>query len=626
MMQKIGDYLLRRLEEVGIRHIFGVPGDYNLELLQQLEDRGHPQWVGNCNELNAAYAADGYARLSGLSVLIVANGVGSLSAINGIAGAYAEHVPVICICGSPPVQATVHNRMMHHTLADGGQNNFHLMFEQITAAQAQLTPGNAAREIDRLILTAWQTKRPVYLELPPDIAHLEIEAPESALRFDEPKNDAQRLGSCAGAILTRLRKARSPALLLDMDAWRFDVLKEIRNLAEKLQLPVAALPCAKSTFSEQSPLFAGIYAGASSKPGVRHIVENSDCLITIGLRRVDLSSGFFTDAIPPDAIHLNGHSAEVDAEFFEAITLRAVLTSLAAFATSSDVFSADKDGAAALCDDGGPCEFCDSGGAAEDAEFIRLDKRDKTLTDTASQMESPVKLPATGPAQAPAKPAEPAAPGGDLLTHAEYWSAIQNFIQPGDVIIAESGTANAGASGLALPEGCAYVTQSIWGAVGHSLGALLGTLLAAPQRRHLLFIGDGAFQFTVQELSTILRHNLKPHIFVLNNAGYTIEKAIPGRNAKYNDIANWRYANLPAAFCRRPIKTFVAQNKLELQTVLKATQHDLMFVEIVLQPEDAPAGMIRFGHMAADLDYGSRGPQHTPGSRIPVPGDKEKGK
>src|SRR5579862_6042097 len=103
--QTIGEFLLRRLEEVGVGHVFGVAGDFDLEFMQQLEDRGRPAWVGNCNELNASYAADGYARLNGLGALVVTNGVGALSAINGVAGAYSEHVPVVCVCGSIPARA-----------------------------------------------------------------------------------------------------------------------------------------------------------------------------------------------------------------------------------------------------------------------------------------------------------------------------------------------------------------------------------------------------------------------------------------------------------------------------------------------------------------------------------------
>ena len=143
MKQTIGDFLLRRLHEAGIQHLFGVPGDYNLEFMRQLAEVGDPACIGTCNELNGAYAADGYARLHGLSALLVTHGVGSLSAINGIAGAYSEHVPVICICGTPPLRAVEHRDLMHHTLADGGRGNFYRAFTEVTTAQAHLTPQNA---------------------------------------------------------------------------------------------------------------------------------------------------------------------------------------------------------------------------------------------------------------------------------------------------------------------------------------------------------------------------------------------------------------------------------------------------------------------------------------------------
>src|SRR5499433_137104 len=152
MNQSIGNFLLRRLQEAGIRHIFGVPGDYNLELMQQLEDRGAPAWIGNCNELNGSYATDAYARINGLGALSVTYGVGALSAINGIAGAYSEHVPVVCICGSLPLRALQRGDLMHHTLADREKGNFLRMFAEVTDAQARLTPETAVAEIDRIIL------------------------------------------------------------------------------------------------------------------------------------------------------------------------------------------------------------------------------------------------------------------------------------------------------------------------------------------------------------------------------------------------------------------------------------------------------------------------------------------
>src|SRR6516164_8475451 len=175
--------------------------------MQQLEDRGEPAWIGNCNELNASYATDGYARINGLGALIVTHGVGALSAINGIAGAYSEHVPVICISGSIPLRAIHRGDLMHHTLADREKGNFCRMFAEVTAAQAQLTPENAVAEIDRLILTAWRRKLPVYLELPSDISYLEIDVPDRPIKLEMIASDQENLKACTEMILERLNAA-----------------------------------------------------------------------------------------------------------------------------------------------------------------------------------------------------------------------------------------------------------------------------------------------------------------------------------------------------------------------------------------------------------------------------------
>src|SRR5262250_3876235 len=168
--------------------------------MQQLEDRGEPAWIGNCNELNASYATDAYARINGIGALSVTHGVGALSAINGIAGAYSEHVPVILISGSLPLRAIQRGDLMHHTLADPEKGNFSRMFAEVTAAQTRLTPENAAAEIDRLILTAWRRKLPVYLELPSDISYLEIEVPDSPLKLEMMQSETKSLKACTEMI------------------------------------------------------------------------------------------------------------------------------------------------------------------------------------------------------------------------------------------------------------------------------------------------------------------------------------------------------------------------------------------------------------------------------------------
>lgn len=564
MKQSIGDFLLRRLQEAGIRHLFGVPGDYNLGLMQQLEDRGEPAWIGNCNELNASYAADGYARINGLGAMIVTHGVGTLSAVNGIAGAYSEHVPVILISGSLPLRAVQRGDLMHHTLIDPEKGDLCRIFAELTAAQARITPENAVAEIDRLILTAWRRKLPVYMELPSDIPYLEIDVPDSVLKLEMAPSDQENLKASTQMILDRLHAAKSPALLLDIDAMRFGISKQILDLAERFQMQVAMMNCAKGAFPENSSHYVGTYVGSiASSPATRDAVEGSDCLLTIGYRRVETTTGFFTEKLPASVIHLNSESVDTAAKNYQGVYIAELLQSL-----------------------------------VNSSSHIVTKKQ-------------------------PALPSRSVAfsPSNDPLTQDAYWKAIQNFLQPGDVIVVEDGASSAGMGRLTLPEGSTYITGAfVWCSIGYATPALLGAILASPGRRHILLTGEGSLQMTVQELSTVMRHDLKPFIFVINNSGYTVERAVLGKDAKYNDVANWRYSELPNVFSRdNKAETYVVQTSSELQKALDTPHSRMVFVESVMDKYDAPIDLIVGGHALADSDYGVPGPQSVANSQIAIP-------
>ena len=562
--ESVGNFLLRRLEEAGARHIFGVPGDYNLELMQQLEDRGQPAWIGNCNELNASYAADGYARIHGLGVVIVTNGVGALSAINGIAGAYSEHVPVVCICGSIPAKAVQSGALMHHTLADREKGNFYRAYAEVTAAQAILSVDNAAMEIDRLITIAWQRKVPVYMELPSDLAYLEIEVPDQPLELAQPASDPERLKASTKLILDRVKAAKAPAFLLDLDVDRCGIAPQVVELAERLQIAAATLSTSKGVFPESSPSFVGQYTGVASGAAARQAIEQSDCLLAIGYRRVEIVSGFFTDKLPASTIYLNRDHISVGDQSFQGVQLAELFASL-----------------------------------VEAAKSVPKKPLAKPAAPASAQRQSASNSP---------------------LTQDAYWRRMQSFLRPGDVILAEDGTSIIGAGQLTLPEGCTFISQAVWGSIGYTVPALLGALLAAPARRHILFVGEGSFQLTAQELSTILRHDLKPYIFLINNHGYTIERAILGKDAKYNDVANWSYAELPKVFRRDAnVESYVVKTVDDLEKVLGAKHAGMVFVESVMDKYDAPVALIESGHAFADSDYGPRGPQHAPDAQIPIP-------
>jgi indolepyruvate decarboxylase len=556
----VGEFLLRRLQEAGIGHLFGVPGDFNLELLQQMEDATQLKWVGTCNELNASYAADGYARLNGIGALTVTNAVGALGAINGIAGAYAEHVPVILIAGSIPLRSIERGLGMHHTTGDGTWDRFLGAFSHVTAAQARLTPSNAATEIDRLILTAWREKLPVYMELPSDIAYLDIEVPAAPLAVAEPPGDPERLRSCAQAIASQLSEATSPAILVDEDVARYDAATEVMGLAEKMQLPVAVVNAAKAVIDETFPHYAGIYNGKASTPQTREAVEGSDCLLSIGYRPIDGTSGDFTASLPANTIRARGHSVDIGEDNYQAVTLKQVLR--------------------------GVIEAVPQVTSRANGHF------------------------------AAAMPAGAHADGSAKLTQAAYWETIQDYLRPGDVLLTDNGTSYA-IFGFRLPPKCTVVASVIWGSIGYSVGALLGTLTAAPERRHLLFIGDGSFQESAQELSTMLRHDCKPVIFLINNGGYTIERGYMGKTADYNDVATWAYTELPKVF--RPdttARSFVVKTVADLENALGAPNDSLILIESVMDPYDAPAAVIHSSNNGAEIDYGPRGPQHRGNAQL----------
>src|SRR5262249_19934433 len=183
---------------------------------------------------------------------------------------------------------------MHHTMADGSWDHFLHAYAPVTGAHARLTPRNAAAEVDRLILTAWREKLPVYMELPSDIAWLDIEVPADPLTLADPPSDPERLRSFVAAIAGRLSAAKTPSILVDADADRFGVASELMALAEKIQASVAVINTAKGVINETFPYYLGIYMGMASEPQVREAIETSDCLLAIGYRLIEVTTGDFS--------------------------------------------------------------------------------------------------------------------------------------------------------------------------------------------------------------------------------------------------------------------------------------------------------------------------------------------
>ncbi|HBE9078746.1 alpha-keto acid decarboxylase family protein [Serratia fonticola] len=552
----IGSFILQQLRALKVDRIYGVPGDYNLALLETIEHDQECEFIGNCNELNAAYAADGYARLKGAGALITTYGVGDLAALSGIAGAYAESAPVICIAGTPPLHAMQGNALLHHSLADGNFDNVMNCFRQFTVAQALITPENAATEIPRVIACAWQRKKPVYLQLPSDICEVEIEVADNPAPYRLPTSDASHLQLASAALLERINRAKRPIILIDQMVERYQLQTQVLALADKFAIPLTNMPTAKCAISENTPGWQGGYSGDLSRPELFELMAQSDCILSFGVRLVDSTTGYFSQQIPEQSVvDIQPFSLKLDNLSYPAVTASELL---------------------------------------------------QALLEKAPATSLPPLKPLSGPQQ------KLATPSSEPLDQDYFWQRIRRFIQADDVLVVENGTSGAAIGGMRMPNGVTVVNQPIWGSIGYTLPALLGTMMASPERRQLLFIGDGSFQLTAQELSTLLRHEQKPIVFLINNDGYTIERYILGETSSYNDIGSWDYAKLPAVLSPQTQAFCVAvetSQQLEMALEQASRQDQLAFIEVKLPMMDSPPAMKEFCRRCNSFNFGLHNPR-----------------
>ncbi|MFU2316394.1 alpha-keto acid decarboxylase family protein [Rahnella sp. PCH160] len=529
----VGDYLLDRLSFSGVSELFGVPGDYNLTFLDSVINHQQITWVGCTNELNAAYGADGYARTKGIGALLTTFGVGELSALNGVAGSYAEYVPVIHIVGAPALASQRKGELLHHTLGDGNFGHFMRMSQPVSVAQTALTPENALAEIDRVIEEALYHSRPGYILLPSDVAALPVSTRAHALPPRQPPFSPSSLEAFAAAAENQLRSAKRVSLLADFLADRFDVKTALEAWMEEVPLPHATLLMGKGLFNEQQTNFAGTYSGAGSAASTREAIEGADVVINVGVKFTDTITAGFTQQLPDGkCIDLQPFSARVGDQIFHQLPMAKTVSVL------------------------------------------------HRLTAELASGWQPYAVKRT---------ALPDSHEGHFGQY-EFWQQIQDFLQPGDILVAEQGTACFGAAALNLPEDCQFVVQPLWGSIGFTLPAAFGVQIAAPARRVVLLIGDGSAQLTLQGLGAAIRYALPPIIFVINNDGYTVERAIHGETQRYNDIAQWNWTQFPSAFGGKDVFTARADSPQALKEAIeKASAHRQMaWIEVVLPKMDIP--------------------------------------
>ncbi|ENU1228146.1 MULTISPECIES: alpha-keto acid decarboxylase family protein [Providencia] len=552
MNETVIEYILSKLYDLGIEDIFGVPGDYSFPINDTVCTTPYLRWVGNCNELNAAYAADGYARIKGMAALSTTFGVGELSALNAIAGSFAERLPIFHLVGMPPSQSQQNQRIAHHTLGNGNYDAFYKMSQHIVCAHAIITPENCIEETERLIICALHERRPVYFGLPADYAMQPIiKQTNTSLSF-APKSCLKTLKTTVNLIINKLINSKQACLLAGSISLRLGLEKNLQDLIEHTQIPYTTLFMDKSVLDETNTQYMGMYAGDFINPQVTSFVESCDCILNFGTIMSDFNTACYTSNIKAEnIIHIMDNYVIIDDQCYNNIYMKDILLAL-----KNNLIS--------------PTHYPFSQNSFPRAQSL----------------------------------GEPIVSATKEITETFLYPRLEKMLKPNDMIFGDIGTFTMGLAFALLPKGASFQTQSLWGSIGWATPAALGAALASPSRRIILITGEGAHQLTMQEISQFSRFGLKPIIFVLNNDGYLIERLFCREpEYYYNDVAKWNYAQLPSAlgcddwYCKK-VTTCEELNDtlLHIETLETAA-----YIEIITDRYDASKYLVKMGEAITSI-------------------------
>jgi pyruvate decarboxylase len=517
--------------------------------------------------LNAGYAADGYSRIRGIGTLVTTFGVGELSAINAIAGAYAERAPVVHIVGTPNRETQDGRARVHHTFNDGNFRRFGQMHAHVTVAQASLRdPATAPEEIDRVLQQCLIHSRPVYIEVPVDL----VGVPVRAANLQTPVKLPEQLATAAVSdavkqVLNILYAAKRTVILFDGECRALNITKEVQSIIEATNWPTWTTSYGRGLIDESLPNFQGVYKGAFDDPSIQEFFKQADLVLVFG-PHFSTTNSYALTAKPAQTNSIIFSDTEIEIG-------NSVLRDVPAKITVSQL--------------------------REKLDTSKLAKYDAADLKGLSWHQAP-------------SVSFSNVPKDEVISHSKLWDlfADSNFVRPGDILMGETGTSGYGVREVRTPPNVRIFAPVTWLSIGYMLPAAQGAALAQRELREqsngvaddgvksgrtILFIGDGSLQMTVQEISTIIRHDLNIIIVVLNNDGYTIERAIHGLEENYNDVAAWRYLNAPRFFGAKE-GTFTASARTwgELEKVLASKELSdgtgLSMVELVMDREDVPKG------------------------------------
>ncbi len=534
---KLYTFLFDELWRHGVREIFGIPGDFALNIYEALEQDGRFKLVRLSHEPGVGFAADGSARITGgLGVCLITYGAGGLNMVNPVACAYAEESPLVVVSGGPgraERRAGVH---VHHEVKSF-ESQFKV-YQEVTEYGAILDdPKTAAAHIGRALDVALKVKRPVYLEIPRDMVAAEILVPLDEAHL-ELKTDRGAVDEAADEIVTRLRGATRPVLIVGVEVHRFQLRESVVRLAEMLGVPVASSFLGRGVFPTRHPQFVGTYLGLASPVGLREIVESSDCVLLLG------------ELVSETTLGISAHQ----------LSEKNLL-----ICTARDVFI-------------GHHRYQNT-----PLEMIITRLTESPALPLRSHVSRAVPAASSTAPLSAQKDDEP-------ITTLRVIDLINEFVEehPELPLVSDTGDCLFAAVDIRSNE---CVAPAYYATMGFAIPAALGVQVSSG-RRPLVLVGDGAFQMTGPEIAHAPAYKCNPIVVLLNNTSWEMLQAF-FPHAKYNDTAPWPYAKLTELWGGRGFEVRTGNElRAALATAWSEQRHTL--IEVRLQKGDISPVLRRF--------------------------------
>jgi indolepyruvate decarboxylase len=557
--QNVGGYLIQRLYDSGVRHMFGVPGDFVLGFYQELIQSNKLRVINTCDEQGAAFAADAYARINGLGAVCVTYCVGGLKIVNATAQAFAEKSPLVVISGAPGIKERQKNPLLHHKVRDFDTQQ--KIFKEVTVDYTLIDNARTApEEIDRVLSSAIRYKRPVYIELPRD----QVSAPISSYKEqydgsqtyskhirieekdEEQKTDRDSLREALSEAIEMINNSKQPVIIAGVELHRFGLQHKLLQLTTKTNIPVVATVLSKSIISEDHPSYLGVYEGAMGHESVREYVESSDCLILMGALMTDINFGISPTPVEPSkSIYVTSEKLSIKHHNFENILLQDFLAKLieSPLTRKNDVIARKQDNGSNKNNTVMINNTSTNSNTYNDNGYHNDFSSNNTMHFWAIKNQR--------------------------ITVKRLFERVNLSVAGNVIVIADVGDSLFGALDLTIHGQTHFLSPAYYLSMGFAVPAAIGAQLANPRLRPIVIVGDGAFQMTGMEISTISRFALNPIVIVLNNNGYGTER--PMLDGPFNDVLSWNYHRIPEVVGHG--KGFMIETEDQLEEALFAAEN-----------------------------------------------------